>query len=390
MAVTIVTIPNTKPTLEFQKDHTIRKLLPIKVECLGCQEEVTDECPQCSNDIAPSNYVTCEGTLAIQFFFEDAFNTNPLVPVYGWLDWLNLTLISPNSSTVITNMADIAVSWWVTNVDGQSIQTMILDMPKICALIGDDTCFYFKIDICKKNPPCLRREAICGDSNQLPDHVPVGTIFFDPALGQLYQYIVGGWVGLIPRNGECIWCKNTGKLYGWTGAAWVEVNPQNQQLTLQTCDKTCFTDLYKIVRCEDVVCFESMFTKWDCIGYYYGVPDQAHTTAGGGLEPFSMRMCLLGSIERQSFSFEIEKTEDGTKTIKKTEREAARIRLWALSEFQSKKLANIFMGETWGIDGEMWDDNTAVEKNNDISNNWFPDITVTREICEKSSFTCDE
>lgn len=390
MATVTVIIPNVKPTLAFQKDHTIRRRLPVRVECLGCQEEVSDTCPECSNDIQAANYVTCEGALPLQFFFEDAFNNDPTNPVFGWGQWLKPTLISPNTSTLITDMADIATSWWVTSVDGQSIQTIILDMAKVCALIGEDKCFYLQIEICRKNVACRRFVATCGDIGGIQPHPLVGTYFFDTTGLVLYIFQIGGWVAVIVAANDCVWCKNSGVLYGYNGNTWVVVDPQNQQLTLGLCDKYCFTDVYKIVRCEDVICFESFFTKWDCIGYYYAAPDPEVTTEDGGYEPFSMRMCLLGSIEKQSFSFEIETTEDGDKTIKKTEREAARIRLWALSEFQAKKVANIFMGETWGIDGEMWEDNTAVEKNNDISHNWFPDITVTRQICEKSSFTCDE
>lgn len=159
-----------------------------------------------------------------------------------------------------------------------------------------------------------------------------------------------------------------------------------------TCPETqsCFYGQYEIqAQCKDTVTLEGIFTGEDCQGFFYGLPLQRGYV---GSKRFNYRNFLrvYGSFETQAFP-RIEEDSDNRDRINTILNQQSLLRTWGLPELVAYHIANIFMSEPnqLFVDGEPWEKASDIEKNNDNSSEWWLEITVERELCERGN-VCDD
>lgn len=138
----------------------------------------------------------------------------------------------------------------------------------------------------------------------------------------------------------------------------------------RTCDK--FPYIYNI---------ESSYTYKDCFGLYYG----SNFTEGLGL-PFvySNRVRVPGAFEQQSFNISKEKIETSLKTTASQVCENWVLKTTHLPKAFAKFVTNILAGRDVLIDGNEYQIEGELSRNNETGNQFYLEIPAQNCDCNKS------
>lgn len=374
------------------EDSTIAGIFPLKRDCGTCSEE-GETCPTCSNDLPFYRFAKCDSYLHLQFNFIDEWNDNPLNPTEGWKDgWLDISLITPTQEITFDDMVELCSEWMVgATEEGLTYQNLIIDMTKVCELIGDEKCFYFKITNCKPGygEPDYVAERCADLGGVAPTSTSgwaVGTYYFDTTYWNLWVFNGTSWDAVTLGADTVVYCVGQGIFYQRSGDVFVEIDNPYEDPDPENPDCTnCYTELFRVPTCEEVVTFSCDWSEFDCLGFYHGLADNY---AGSSNFAYNPSLTVRGNIEIVSFPVATEETEEGTVT-EVTWSESALFRAYGMPQLYARRLTNYLMQRPFYINDEVWDTYTNPEKNNDNGLHWWLEMTFEREICKRNTFECD-
>lgn len=374
------------------EDSTIAGTFPLKRDCGTCQD-ADENCPTCDNDQPFYKYVRCTDYLHLQFNFIDEWNDDPLNPTDGWKDgWLDISLVTPSGEIEITDMIDVCLDWMVgATDDGLTYQNLIIDVSKVCELIGSEKCFYFRIQNCKPSygEPDYVAERCANLGGVAPTSTSgwaVGTYYFDTTYWNLWVFNGTSWDAVTLGVDTVVYCVGTGTFYQRSGDVFIEIENPYEEPSYEVPECTdCFTELFRVVTCENVVKISADWSEDDCLGFYHGLAD---TFVGSSNFAYTPSISLHAYLETVAFPIEEETTDEGTVT-RRTQKESALFRSFGVPESVIRQMTNILMQNTFYLNDEIWDSYTTPEKNNDNGHHWWLEMTFEREICDKRGFECD-
>lgn len=373
-------------------DAILRTASPLKRDCGTCQD-ANENCPACTNDLPFYRFVKCDQSLHLQLNFIDEWNTDPLNPDDGWLDgWLGISLVTPTTVIPVTDMLQIASEWMVgATAEGLTYQNLVIDMTKTCSLIGNENCFYFKFSNCKPgySEPDYVAER-CANLAGLPPNtttLPIGFLYFDNSNSwNLWQWDGATWNLVTVTAGQVVYCSLTGVFYEKSGDSYIVVDNPFENPDPDNPDCTdCYSELFRVQLCEELVEFSADWAEFDCEGFFHGLADEF---VGSSNFAYNPTFTVKANIETIAFPIEEEKTDEGT-TVRLTQSERALMRSWGMPQSAVKSIANYLMQRPFYINSEVWDSATAPEKNNDNGSHWWIELTFEREICDRKTFACD-
>jgi hypothetical protein len=357
------------------------------VECFPCGVDQEEICPPCPSDGRFDRVTDCEDEIYLQFQIPDTFNDDPTNPTEGWYDgqpnpWLYLEVVYDTGEIINTPISQICDEWNVGYIDGRTVQNVLVSMPRLCNLLPDGTnCFYFRVKICEGGTSAASAYTIeTFISTPTPGDLcsPVGSLYASLGPAQLWDCTVTGLQELTFNAGDYLYNKATGLWYEKVGEGLDRVDPPEIP---EGCDvfSYCYTLPFKLERCQQLVTFEADFLGFDCLGNYYG---ELSGYFGSSNFFYKNIFKVRGTLEVIAYPIEIE-LNDANVRLKRTMYERALLRTWGMPEIVAKRIANVFMGDTWSVNGQSWDNVEEVAKNNDTSSYWWINLQLEREICEK-------
>ena len=154
----------------------------------------------------------------------------------------------------------------------------------------------------------------------------------------------------------------------------------------------CYYGRYRVVQvpsptnpsatpnCIPTVLVEGVYNKLDCNGVFLG-PISGGNGTGVPTAFYSTR--YAGEFELFGFSDEIEKNENGDVISQKTF-QRARLRLYPLDELAILQLQTILSADEVYINGQPWNRDTSLEKNNDFDELWYANIEFSSVDCNRN------
>jgi hypothetical protein len=145
-----------------------------------------------------------------------------------------------------------------------------------------------------------------------------------------------------------------------------------------------YTEPFKYDKCEKfpyIYSVESVYTKIDCFGQYYG--DNFNEGLGNPFV-FSNKIYVPGSFEHQSFTITKEKINTTLKTTASQICENWVLRTTHLPSKFAKYLSNVFAGKDVLIDGVEYQIEGELSRNNETGNQFYLDVTAVNCNCNKS------
>ena len=130
---------------------------------------------------------------------------------------------------------------------------------------------------------------------------------------------------------------------------------------------------------------ESTYPKKDCFGYYHGLD---YNIGQGTPFQYSNRIRIPGYFEQSSFTITKEVISTSLKTTMSQTSEMWELRTGHLPRTFVKYLVNVFSGKNVFINGEEYQVQGEINRNNDTSLQWFLDVKFEKIDCNKS-LTCE-
>lgn len=382
--MTIVEINKTAAVPTIKDDLAIARWRDIgpRAECYACDE--IEECTTCGNDSGYHNPVAAGDFIFLQTKFTDQYNSDPENPQYGWYDgtanWFIKATIQFKSGPDIVLNAQPIISDAGVGFAGQSFQNLTLNASEILDA-GSGECFRIKFET-QKLAFDFEYTGVLGIGAIFPTgFIAEGALWIDGV--NYYQYIGGSWLGLpgpIP-NGTIVFTKKDGLFYELVAGVWTPYTP----VKVPAAGPSCTTAWYEKALCEETVLIEGYHGSKDCKGSTYGIIETEYQYHPGYRDQYR----VWASFECVGFPPEITKDEDDTLT-KFVLRENWLMRSTRGWRKQiAEKVAHSFLAKNLFIEGNEYQNASAVEKKNDDGTEWWPEINVTRRNCESGN-TCED
>jgi hypothetical protein len=130
---------------------------------------------------------------------------------------------------------------------------------------------------------------------------------------------------------------------------------------------------------------ESIYPKKDCFSYYYGLD---YNIGQGTPFQYSNRIRIPGFFEQTSFTITKEVISTTLKTTMSQNSEMWQLKTTHLPQTFVKYLVNVFSGKNVFINGEEYQVQGEINRNNDSGLQWYLDVNFEKIDCNKS-LTCE-
>lgn len=140
-----------------------------------------------------------------------------------------------------------------------------------------------------------------------------------------------------------------------------------------------FTEPFKKITCEKTVLIESTYRAKDNFGYYHGAPT---AYLGNSDDPFTIKFRIEAELLQESGDIQRKeiKNEFGRSMVVSTNTlELWKLRCRPMPPYMANRLINAFAGETIKVEGIEFIRAKNVNKNNDVSRMWIPEIDLEKE-----------